>query len=83
MNSSASAPSNLCIHNKSYLSYSMILYLDNILLRSVNKRETMKHPYLILMILMIVFPKKQTKPSSHTDLIFAAEILLVKVGKTI
>lgn len=61
----------------------MILYLDNILLRRVNKRETMKHPYLILMILMIVFPKKQTKASSHINLIFAAEILLMKVGKTI
>lgn len=82
MNSSASAPSNLCIH-KSYLSYYMISYLDNILLRRVNKRETMKHPYLILMILMIVFPKKQTKASSHINLIFAAEILLMKVGKTI
>ena len=34
------------------------------------------------MSLMIVFPKKQTKPSSYVDLIFAAEILLVKIGKT-
>ena len=83
MNSSASAPSNLCIHNKTCLSHYMIFYLDNILLRSFNKRETMKHPYLILMILMILFPKKQTKPSSHIDFIFAAEILLMKIGKTI
>lgn len=82
MNNSASAPSILCIHNTSCLSYYMIFYLDNILLRSFNKRETMKHPYLILMSLMIVFPKKQTKPNSHIDLIFTAEILLVKIGKT-
>lgn len=80
MNSSASAPSNLCIH-KSYLSYYMILlYLDNILLRRVNKGKQWNIQYLILMILMIVL-KKQTKASSHINLIFAAEILLMKVGK--
>lgn len=50
------------IYNKyvSHLSYYSIVYLHIALLRRVDQRETMKHIYLFLIILIIVFPKKLT-----------------------